>query len=276
MKRVFLFIFLSILLLIIILERKSNFTVGTKYRYRNALAESLAFNQHLGKISKKTADTILSQQLSSFRLDPLGRDTTLKSDANQKLEKLVREKKWETYMKGMLKLIENGKMKVSEKNKKRYAEYKREETYENRFNELIKSNTGILSSLTNEDRLSRMVKLRMIDEKSGLMKAFNERDKALSKKGLLINRKTELEKIEKRKGLSDKNKKKMRKLDSNIEKATLKLETKKSEINKAKRKAENSRKKYNDKQKRKKKKFFPKISKLKSVSKKALKLGKKK
>jgi len=355
MKRVFLFIFLSILLLIIILERKSNFTVGTKYTYNKAFVNSVVLNSYNRSDSNNYTTRTLNNVARIYRnvrsnkvrhaglRDIVGMtffskahkynqirrsrrllrkqlNFNIKRSRNirglynvrmkRDIEELLKKQKSGTLSSNEEKILKS----LSPRNIKRYTSgynNKLEENYENSFKKSLENNS-ILKSLQDKDidRYRRMAELRMLNKKSGLMKAFKKRDEAKEnmkkleerKRRLYLNKskllakynKTQTKTFEeiladskvsnrKKRELTNKKKqinlynKKMRKLDSKIEKATLKLEKRRSEINKAKRKAENARKKYNNKQKRKKdrKEILPKISKLKSVSKKALKLGKK-
>lgn len=293
MKRVFLFIFLSILLLIIVLERKSKFTVGTKYTYNNAFVNSVVSNSYNRPDSEKYTSGLLYNVARGYR--------------NVRSNKV----RHAGFMDLVDSLIFSKTSKYNQIHYNRRKEYHR--NYENSFKKSLENNS-MLQSLQDKDidRYRRMAELRMLNNKYGVIKAFDERDKSKHNLRILEEERSRLyrnkskfnklldkynktqtntfeeiladPKVSKRnKGELTRKKrqinsynKKMKKLDLEIEKATLKLETNRSKINKANRKAKNARKKYNDKQKRKKdrKEIISKIN-IKSLGKKFLKSGKK-
>jgi len=227
MKRVFLIIFLSILFIMIILERKSNFTIGGKYTYNNALVNSIVSNSYnlndsknytsklLSKISqeyknirsKKEYQFGLKQVIGLFSksynkkhrnsrivfnkryLSKYGPQTKYAKNQKESLKELLRKKKL-----GILSLNEEKRLKsFSNRNIKRYTA-KDEENYENSFKKSLKNN-NVLKSLEDAsiDRYRRMAELRIIDKKSGLVNAFKKRDKAKSNKNKLETRKRRIE-----------------------------------------------------------------------------------
>ncbi len=273
----YIYLILILIILYLIYNIKEPFIIGSKYTFSNAIADSIAWDVYQKKYNKTN---YLSLRKVSDNVNRIINKTKTYSNLRRggKIETLSNELK--RLFLGPDKRLRNRAINVTTMR----TAIRKQQNYENYLKQITSENNNINNNSENINKYRKIAELRLANKKAGVLKEFQKLGNLEKQVNILQNVKIKTLKqrkkqLEQKNSLSKKEKKELSKINTKISKSgseinetRIKINKKKLDLENAKQKAKNSRIKYNDKQKRKKE-IVPKI--LKSTSKKALKLVKK-